>query len=412
MRRLWLCFLLMTFLFATVVAEAAQVTGTKWGVSRDNVLRLVVELSELSDYTVNLEGNQLKLTINGAAADGVAGSYRVKSTLADVMNVASSADGTVVLVPLKKQISSKDIKAFVLKKDPLTGRPSRVVVDVTADKAVAASAVPAVSAGSAGVVISNKPVRNGSSVQPVREPEKRTEPSAAQTKKPDIEKVKQPTQKPAPVKKNENNDIGIKKEKSNRAYKTSGGIKGKIITLDPGHGGTDPGAIGKTGLMEKEITLIVSREVRKLLEAKGAEVRMTRTEDVDVFGPSATDVQELRARVNVAEKHGSDIFISVHVNASTNRNIGGFSSYYYPKTEHDKRLAAAIQNKLVSNFGVDDLGIREANFYVVKRCSMPATLLELCFISNPKEEKLMQSKWYQRKAAHLIVEGIEEYFAE
>ncbi len=181
----------MTFLFATVVAEAAQVTGTKWGVSRDNVLRLVVELSELSDYTVNLEGNQLKLTINGAAADGVAGSYRVKSTLADVMNVASSADGTVVLVPLKKQISAKDIKAFVLKKDPLTGRPNRVVVDVTADKSVAASAVPAVSAGSAGVVISNKPVRNGSSVQPVREPEKRTEPSAAQTKKPDIEKVKQ-----------------------------------------------------------------------------------------------------------------------------------------------------------------------------------------------------------------------------
>lgn len=393
-------------MFLSVVsADAAQVTGTKWGVSKENVLRLVVEMSELSDYAVTLEGNDLRLRVSGESAVGVAGTYKVKSSLADTMHVVSERDYTIVHVPLKKQIGAGDLKSFSLKKDPVTGRPSRVVLDITADKK-AAVAQSAAAGGAGGAVISNKPVKNGAVVQPTQPSVPANKPAAPPPKKQDAEKPAASAAKPA-----DKADIGIKKEKSSRNYRTSGGISGKIITLDPGHGGTDPGAIGKTGLMEKEITLIISKEVRKILEEKGAKVHMTRTEDVDVFGPSATDVQELQARVNVAERHGSDIFVSVHVNASKNKKIGGFSCYYYPKTEHDKRLSAAVQNKLVSNFGIDNLGIREANFYVVKRSSMPATLLELCFISNPKEEKLMQSKWYQRKAARLIAEGIEEYFA-
>ena len=137
---------------------------------------------------------------------------------------------------------------------------------------------------------------------------------------------------------------------------------------------------------------------------------MTRTSDKDVHSPYAKDADELQARVNVAEKHNSDLFISLHINSSVNKKIGGFSSYYYPKTQHDLRIAKAIQDQLTANFGVDDLGVREANFYVIKRSSMPATLLELCFISNPKEEKLMNSKWFQNKTAKLIAEGIEKYF--
>ena len=198
--------------------------------------------------------------------------------------------------------------------------------------------------------------------------------------------------------------------KAKTKFRTGGGIKGKIITLDPGHGGSDPGAIGASGLKEKQITLEISLRLKELLEKEGAKVYMTRTTDKDVYSANASDRAELQARVNVAEKNNSDLFISLHINSSVNKNVGGFSSYYYPKTDHDLKIAQAIQNKFAKNFGVDNLGVRQANFYVVKRCSMPATLLEMCFISNPKEEKLMKGKWFQKKTARLIVEGVKDYF--
>lgn len=149
--------------------------------------------------------------------------------------------------------------------------------------------------------------------------------------------------------------------------------------------------------------------MQELLKKKGAKVSMTRTGDTDVYGPNASDSQELQARVDVAEDNDADAFVSIHINSSTNKSVGGFSSYYYPKTNNDARLAQAVQDRLVKNFGLDDLGIRKANFYVNKRCSMPSTLLELAFISNPKEEKLMNSNWYINKLAKSIADGIEDY---
>ena len=182
------------------------------------------------------------------------------------------------------------------------------------------------------------------------------------------------------------------------------------IVIDPGHGGSDPGAIGASGLKEKQITLEIGMRLKELLEKEGAKVYMTRTTDKDVYSANASDRAELQARVNVAEKNNSDLFISLHINSSVKKNVGGFSSYYYPKTDYDLKIAQAIQNKFAKKFGVDNLGVRQANFYVVKRCSMPATLLEMCFISNPKEEKLMKGKWFQKKTARLIVEGVKDYF--
>ena len=193
-------------------------------------------------------------------------------------------------------------------------------------------------------------------------------------------------------------------------YATGGGIEGKIITLDPGHGGSDPGAVGARGTLEKDITLDISQRLKKELEKMGATVYMTRNSDTEVAGPGASDVDELQARINVAEKYRSDLFVSVHINSSVNKKVGGFSTYYYPKTKYDAKVAKAIQDNLTENYGRDNLGLREANFYVIKRCSMPATLLELCFISNKKEEKLMRGNWFQTKTAKLIAEGIEKYF--
>ena len=163
-------------------------------------------------------------------------------------------------------------------------------------------------------------------------------------------------------------------------------------------------------LKEKDITLEISKRLKKDLEKMGAIVRMTRSTDTEVAGPGASDVEELQARINVAEKNHSDLFVSVHINSSVNKKVGGFSTYYYPKTKYDAKVAKAIQDNLTENYGRDNLGLREANFYVIKRCSMPATLLELCFISNKKEEKLMRGNWFQTKTAKLIAEGIEKYF--
>ncbi len=193
-------------------------------------------------------------------------------------------------------------------------------------------------------------------------------------------------------------------------FRNSGGLKDKLIAIDAGHGGSDCGAVGQAGTLEKNLTLPIAQKVQELLQKDGAKVYMTRNADVDVYGRYASDRAELQARVNVAEKNNVDLFVSVHINASLNKDISGVSSYYYPKTANDVRLARSIQNKLMSSFKMNDMGVREANFYVIKRSSMPATLLELGFISNKKEENLMRSKWYQDKAATAIFEGIKNYF--
>lgn len=481
MRKIFLLALLLCMLLIGVVAEAAQITDVKWGVDRNNVLRLVVDITDSAGYNVQLEGTKLRLTVNAKAAGQVPKVKKIKSTLADELRVVDGGSYTEIHLPLNQQINSSDYKAFVLKKDPKTGRPFRVVVDVTAAKTgsvadhrgvSAVKGTASANASSTGAVVSNRPVvgsrpvkvaaaeanqpgptkpspsgstvasqkpsANGGSVITTAKPS--TAPVVS-TQKPGAEQAKSsaslPNVKISTGKAKDNKDKskdddkkGTKSKvitdssravtkakvdepvaiKSKSKFRTGGGIKGKIITLDPGHGGSDPGAIGASGLKEKQITLEISMRVKELLEKEGAKVHMTRTTDVDVYGPNASDRAELQARVNVAEKFNSDLFLSLHINSSVNKNVGGFSSYYYPKTENDLKIAKAIQDKFAKNFGVDNLGVRQANFYVVKRCSMPATLLEMCFISNAREEKLMKGKWFQKKTARLIVEGVKNYF--
>lgn len=458
MRRLFLLALTVCMLLMTAVAHAAQITDVKWGVDKSNVLRLVVDITDTAGYSVGLEGSKLKLTVNAKAAGQVPKVKKIKSTLADELRVVDGGSFTEVHLPLNQNITSNDYRAFVLKKDPQTGRPFRVVVDVTAAKTTAVAGTTNKPVANSSPVVGNKPVVGSrpvkgpaaeanqpvvtkpSSTAPVVSTQKptvnqgnvskATVPATVSTKTPSVSTGKTPGTSTGPkvikigpssksdsksTAKSGKNTAAKEEEplaiKAKTKFRTGGGIKGKIITLDPGHGGSDPGAIGASGLKEKQITLEISMRVKELLEKAGAKVYMTRTTDVDVYGPNASDRAELQARVNVAEKHNSDLFLSLHINSSVNKSVGGFSSYYYPKTDNDLKIAKAIQDKFAKNFGVDNLGVRQANFYVVKRCSMPATLLEMCFISNAKEEKLMKGKWFQKKTARLIVEGVENYFA-
>ena len=463
MRKIFLLALLMCMLLLTAVAEAAQITDVKWGVDKNNVLRLVVDITDAAGYDVKLEGAKLKLTVNAKAAGQIPKMKKIKSTLADELRVVDGSSYTEVHLPLNQQINAGDYKAFVLKQDAKTGRPFRVVLDVWAAKTAAtnnSAAAASTGAAASKPVVSSKPVVGSRPVksaasenyQPISKPVNEVKTPVVSTQRPTSNtqvstaqkpaaEVKAPVasvQKPAatkasgpkviviPKNNGDNNKATSQKGgkvttksdkeelplaiKAKSKFRTGGGIKDKIITLDPGHGGSDPGAIGASGLKEKQITLEISMRVKELLEKEGAKVFMTRTTDKDVYAPNASDRAELQARVNVAEKHNSDLFLSLHINSSVNKSVGGFSSYYYPKTDNDLKIAKAIQDKFAKNFGVDNLGVRQANFYVVKRCSMPATLLEMCFISNPKEEKLMKSKWFQKKTARLIVEGVKNYF--
>ncbi len=188
------------------------------------------------------------------------------------------------------------------------------------------------------------------------------------------------------------------------------GLKGKVVVVDPGHGGSDPGAIGPMGTREKLLNLNLAMQVKTDLEKAGAKVLMTRETDIDVFGPRATDREELWARVKVANFCQADIFISIHHNASANREARGTSTYYYQKTTHDVILAQDIQREMLQAGGLPNVGVKQANFFVVKNATMPAALLEVGFISNPQEEQLLGDVSFRRKMSQAIVVGINQFF--
>ena len=453
MRKIFVLIALACSLLVCAAAQAAQITDVKWGVNKEEVLRFVVDLTDNAGYAVDIEGSVLNLTVNASKGSQVAAQGIVKSALATSYQVVDKEHYTIVRVPLRQSISASHYKSFTLKQDAQTNRPFRVVLDImpaqrsvkapaqSTAKAPAQSSVKA-PAQTTAPVVSNRPVVSSRPTRPAAKKPVVTQPStpakntasAAQssavkqteaaktetkqttittkkeTKQPEKDKAKAEAKSSAspkvvPVSSKQTKIVG------NGKFRTSGGLSGKIITLDAGHGGSDPGAIGSDGTKEKNITLAITKAVKELLEKKGAKVYMTRTTDVDVYGPNASDADELQARVNVGEKYNSDLFVSLHINSSVNKNVGGFSTYYYPKTSNDLRIAKSIQDQLTANFGVDDLGVRQANFYVIKRISMPATLVEMCFISNEKELVLMKGKWFQNKTARLIAAGIEKYFA-
>ena len=461
MRKIFVLIALACSLLVCAAAQAAQITDVKWGVNKEEVLRFVVDLTDNAGYAVDIEGSVLNLTVNASKGSQVAAQGIVKSALATSYQVVDREHYTIVRVPLRQSLSESHYKSFTLKQDAQTNRPFRVVLDImpaqrsvkaqvqSTAKAPAQSSVKA-PAQTTAPVVSNRPVVSSRPTRPAAKKPAVTQPStpaksttsAAQSGtsvKSSTAAVKQPT--PAPTEKKQTTITSKKETKQpekdkekkevknstspkvvnasskqtkivgNGKFRTSGGLSGKIITLDAGHGGSDPGAIGSDGTKEKNITLAITKAVKELLEKKGAKVYMTRTTDVDVYGPNASDADELQARVNVGEKYNSDLFVSLHINSSVNKNVGGFSTYYYPKTSNDLRIAKSIQDQLTANFGVDDLGVRQANFYVIKRISMPATLVEMCFISNEKELVLMKGKWFQNKTARLIAAGIEKYFA-
>jgi len=191
------------------------------------------------------------------------------------------------------------------------------------------------------------------------------------------------------------------------------GLKGRTIVIDAGHGGTDTGAHGPRGSLEKDITLKVAERVKLILQESGSSVLMTREEDVDVWGPTATDAQELQARVDVGTYNPrTEAFVSIHCNAHADGSANGTETYYYSgKSWLDELLATNIQARLLEHGELRDRGVKSARFYVLRHSAMPAALVEMAFISNYNEELLLSDEDFQQGMARAICEGLANYFS-
>jgi len=177
------------------------------------------------------------------------------------------------------------------------------------------------------------------------------------------------------------------------------------ITIDPGHGGRDPGAIGPTGVQEKVITLAVAKKVAAILQPV-MEVILTRYDDIQLSTNLSVD---LTKRAELANFSLSDVLVSIHCNAATDPSAHGTETHCYPKSVRGKTLAGMIQGRLIPALALTNRGVKESNFAVLRQSQMPAALVELAFISNPAEEALLGSEEFQDRAALAIAHGICDF---
>ncbi len=188
-------------------------------------------------------------------------------------------------------------------------------------------------------------------------------------------------------------------------------IKGKVIVIDAGHGGYDPGATGITGLEEKEFNLDTALRLRDKLAGLGANVLLTREGDTFI---------SLSERTTVANNAYADVFVSIHANSSDSSARRGTSTYYYAPSSSPglyaqftqrQKLAAKVQDSLVGLLGTNDVGILQANFAVLRGTAMPSVLVETAFVSNTDDEALLRDGQFRDKAAQAIADGLVGYFA-
>lgn len=188
-------------------------------------------------------------------------------------------------------------------------------------------------------------------------------------------------------------------------------LKGKTVVVDPGHGGSDTGAISKNGsafIYEKDVTLAIANKLRSNLEAQGARVIMTRARDTTV---------SLEDRASIADNSNADLFISIHNDSYIQENaLHGASTYYHKTSKVSRQLATYVQNRIGTTTGIHNRGIiPDDTLYanglaVLRETSMPAILCEVGYINSNKDRRKLTSASYQTKVASAITYGISRFF--
>lgn len=186
-------------------------------------------------------------------------------------------------------------------------------------------------------------------------------------------------------------------------------VDSKVVILDAGHGGWDPGKTGTEGENEKNINLQIAQILKQYLEQGGAIVYMTRDTDEALGAKKGEDMKE---RKRIANESAGDIFVSIHQNAFPKKSAKGAQVFYHKQSEEGKKLAEEIQKSLKKY--VDSENTREikenTNYYILKKTELPSALVECGFLSNLEEERKLNTQEYQQKVAWAIYVGIMNYF--
>lgn len=186
---------------------------------------------------------------------------------------------------------------------------------------------------------------------------------------------------------------------------------GKVIYLDPGHGGLDPGAIYKD-LEEEEINLEISTKLASNLEKLGAIVYLTRTGDYDLAVPNTINRKrsDLSRRANIINRSKCDLYLSLHLNAETSSTWKGAQVFYDDVNEENQKIAEIMQKSLAEKVNTKREFKEMTTIYMYQRINQPGVLIELGFLSNPNERYLLTTDTHQQKLIDAIIDGTRIYF--
>lgn len=347
------------------LAKDAQVTALRWTSRNDGnppFVRIAMDLSKAvhAEAAIDDAGKNFEVVLKKTSMGSVASQYDMDPRAIDFATLSEKDGDTYLDVALSKPQKIDDIRVFALRPDAKMKKPHRLVVDIPVIGAKQTYTKKASSAASSSPASS------------------------------------------------------YKKQIYNVSSDAKSVLKGKIICIDPGHGGTDVGAIGHIGgkdVYEKNITLSIALPLRDMLTSAGAKVVMTRDTDKDVYGPWADADPELQARCDIANEAHADAFVSIHIDSFSNSSVDGTTAYYNAKSSKDLLLAQMMHQATMNSLSIPDRGVKSNDFYVNVYTTMPSVLMEMGFITNDHRVKMLTSSWGPRGIAQSLFNGLVNYFA-
>lgn len=347
------------------LAKDAQVTALRWTSRNDGnppFVRIAMDLSKAvhAEAAIDDAGKNFEVVLKKTSMGRVASQYDMDPRAIDFATLSEKDGDTYLDVALSKPQKIDDIRVFALRPDAKMKKPHRLVVDI-----------PVIGA-------------------------------------------KQTYTKKASSAASSSSASSYKKQSYNVSSDAKSVLKGKIICIDPGHGGTDVGAIGHIGgkdVYEKNITLSIALPLRDMLTSAGAKVVMTRDTDKDVYGPWADADPELQARCDIANEAHADAFVSIHIDSFSNSSVDGTTAYYNAKSSKDLLLAQMMHQATMNSLSIPDRGVKSNDFYVNVYTTMPSVLMEMGFITNDHRVKMLTSSWGPRGIAQSLFNGLVNYFA-
>ena len=192
-------------------------------------------------------------------------------------------------------------------------------------------------------------------------------------------------------------------------------VGNRVIVIDAGHGGVDPGAVGIGNVLEKDVTLAVSKRLQALVQQGGAQTIMVRDDDTDLgtsVGLLKRKREDLAQRIQLAKDAQAEVYISIHANSYPNPKLTGAQTFYHSDSPESKLLAQSIQQELNALTNGKRVAKGNQDIYVLKKAHQAAVTVELGFLTNAEEEQLLTTPEYQEKLAMAIYQGLSVHFSK